>query len=155
MARSQEPVKVEESVVTGPVATNRDAAQKIVLGVDDAPENLIFLQAAVKAGGYPFLGATSGIECLALVPQVMPRLILLDIEMPGMNGLETCKRLRAMPEAQHIPVAFLTGHQTAKFVEAGIAAGGNDFIVKPFDPIKLIERIRYWMSREVESVGRQ
>lgn len=137
--------------MTGPVAAHQDAARQIVLGVDDAPENLIFLQATVKAGGYAFRGATSGIECLALVPQVAPRLILLDIEMPGMNGLETCKRLRATPEARDIPVAFLTGYQTAKFVEAGIAAGGNDFIVKPFDPLKLIERIRYWMSRDIGS----
>jgi len=124
---------------------------KIVMGVDDAPENLFMLQAAIKHAGYTFLGAKSGAECLSLVSRVVPRLILLDIEMPEMDGYETCRKLRSNPELRHVPIAFLTARKTPADVTAGMQAGGNDFIVKPFDHIKLIERVRHWTSR---SVGR-
>jgi DNA-binding response OmpR family regulator len=126
-------------------------ASKVVLGVDDAPENLFLLQAALKHAGYSFIGAKSGRECLALVSRVIPRLILLDIEMPDLDGFETCRKLRENTELRHVPIAFLTARKSPADVTAGIGAGGNDFIVKPFDNAKLLERVRHWTSR---SVGR-
>src|SRR5713101_1821775 len=125
------------------------ASSKIVLGVDDAPENLFLLQAVVKSGGYVFVGAKSGTECLALIHRIVPRLILLDIQMPDLDGFETCRRLRANPLLRAVPVAFLTALKSPEDVTTGLRAGGNDFIVKPFDPVKLLERIRHWTSRSV------
>jgi CheY-like chemotaxis protein len=122
---------------------------KIVLGVDDAPENLFLLKAAVKAGGYTFLGAKSGLECLAFVRRVTPRLILLDIQMPEMDGFETCRQIRQRTELRGVPVAFLTALKSPDDVKAGLAAGGNDFIVKPFDPARLLERIKHWTGRTI------
>jgi CheY-like chemotaxis protein len=122
---------------------------KIVLGVDDAPENLFLLQSAVKAGGYTFIGAHSGKECMTLLHRVAPRLILLDIEMPDMDGFETCRQIRAIQALRHVPIAFLTARKTAEDVKRCISVGGNDFIVKPFDMIKLLERIKHWTSRRV------
>lgn len=126
-----------------------DPSAKIVLGVDDAPENLFLLQSAVKAGGYTFMGARSGTECLSLLTRVVPRLILLDIEMPLMDGFETCRQIRAMPHLRQVPIAFLTARKTTEDVQKCIQLGANDFIVKPFDMVKLLERIKHWTSRRL------
>jgi two-component system OmpR family response regulator len=132
-----------------PILNEASAISKIVVGVDDAAENLLLLQAAVKAGGYTFMGARSGTECLSLVGKMAPRLILLDIEMPDPDGFETCRRLRLIRQLSRVPIAFLTARKTPEDVKRGIALGGNDFIVKPFDPVKLLDRIRHWTGRTV------
>jgi DNA-binding response OmpR family regulator len=129
------------------------SSSKIVLGVDDAPENLFLIQAAVKAGGFAFMGAKSGADCLNLVTRMVPRLILLDVEMPELDGFETCRRLREYRELRGVPIAFLTARKSPEDVTRGLHAGGNDFIVKPFDPLKLIERIRHWTSRSLTTTS--
>ena len=125
------------------------SSTKIVLGVDDAAENLFLLQSAVKAGGYTFMGARSGAECLSLLHRVLPKLILLDIEMPMMDGFETCRQIRAIPEFRQIPIAFLTARKTSDDVRLCLGVGGDDFIIKPFDMMKLLDRVKYWTSRRV------
>lgn len=120
---------------------------KVVIGVDDAPENLFLLQAAAKAGGFFFVAAKSGAECLSMVHRIAPRLILLDIQMPEMDGFEVCRRLRAIPELRRVPIAFLTAQKSPSDVMICREVGGNDFIVKPFDPLKLIERMKYWTNK--------
>lgn len=120
---------------------------KVVLGVDDQPENLAVLSAVLETAGYTFVEASSGLDCLSLAARVSPRLILLDIQMPGINGLETCRRLRADWRLQHIPVAFLTGRNHADDVRAGLKAGGNDFITKPFDHERLLARVDHWCRK--------
>jgi two-component system OmpR family response regulator len=130
-----------------------DAKSKIVLGVDDAPDNLSLLKLAVESAGYTFVGARSGVECLPLIGKMMPKFILLDIEMQNMDGFETCRRIRRLPGAGGIPVAFLTARKTAEDVKIGVAAGGNDFIVKPYDVVKLIERVNYWVNRSAPTAA--
>src|SRR5580692_9511760 len=105
-----------------PVA-RQSANSKIVVGVDDAPENLALLEAAVRAGGFNFLGASSGAECLTLLSRIEPRLVLVDIEMPDMNGFEVCRRIRKSPEMRHVPVAFITARRTAEDVRNGLQVG--------------------------------
>jgi len=126
-----------------------DLSSKIVLGVDDAAENLFLLQSAVKAGGYTFVGAHSGAECLSLLHRVVPRLILLDIEMPVMDGFATCRQIRAIPQLKHVPIAFLTARKTGEDVKKCLEVGGNDFIIKPFDVTRLLERIKHWTGKRV------
>ncbi|MFI4934900.1 MAG: PleD family two-component system response regulator [Caulobacterales bacterium] len=126
---------------------------KIILGVDDQPENLLILESVIESQGFTFFGVSSGPECLGLAQRISPKLILLDIQMPGMDGFETCRRLRAVYALKHIPVAFLTARKAAADVQAGIAAGGNDFIVKPFDPEKLLNRVLHWTSRRVSNAA--
>jgi DNA-binding response OmpR family regulator len=140
-AASHDTKKKEE-----PMSTSESS--KIVIGVDDAPENLFLLQATVKAAGYPFMGVKGGAECITLLARVQPRLVLLDIEMPGMDGFETCKRIRQMREYQHVPICFLTARKTDEDVKRGVEVGGNDFIIKPFNPAQLLERIKYWCARQ-------
>jgi len=122
---------------------------KIVIAVDDAQENLEVVKAVVTSAGYTFMGTRSGKECLALALRVTPRLILLDIQMPEMDGFETCRRLRAVGACRGVPIAFLTASKTAEDVRAGMEAGGNDFIIKPFDVAKLLARIEHWVSKRV------
>ncbi len=122
---------------------------KIIVGVDDTPESLALLEHVVTDAGYTFFGAASGAECIGLLARIAPRFVLLDIQMPEMDGFETCRRIRTDPRLQTVPIAFLTARKTTEDVRTGMAAGGNDFIVKPFDPAKLRERIHYWAARRI------
>jgi two-component system OmpR family response regulator len=126
---------------------------KIVLGVDDVPQNLMVLEAVLGAAGYTFLAVGSGRECLTMLTRVAPRLILLDIQMPEMDGLETCRRIRAILALAHVPIAFLTASKSAEDVRAGLASGGNDFIVKPFDIKKLLLRVEHWTTRRIAAAS--
>jgi len=130
---------------------SEDAARKsrIVLGVDDQAENIMLLEALLETAGYSFMSASSGPECLSLALRCTPRLILLDVQMPEMDGYETCRRLRAIWLLRQVPIAFLTARKAADDVKVGLAAGGNDFIVKPFDHEKLLARVDYWTKRTV------
>lgn len=123
------------------------ASGRIVIGVDDQPENLLILQGVLEHAGYFFLGAASGAECLSLAARSSPRLILVDIQMPGMDGFETCRRLRAEWSLRRTPIAFLTAKKAPEDVRMGLDAGGNDFLLKPFDPEKLLARTDYWTRR--------
>jgi CheY-like chemotaxis protein len=126
---------------------------KIVLGVDDDASNLELLSSLIENAGFTFMGAAGGIECLALVSRVQPRLILLDIEMPpGIDGYETCRRLREGPRLKSVPIIFLTARKTGEDVKKCLKVGGNDFIVKPFEPVKLIDRVEYWLTRRLASL---
>ncbi|CAN5195733.1 hypothetical protein BH11PSE2_BH11PSE2_09400 [soil metagenome] len=122
---------------------------KTVIGCDDQVENLMILEALIEAHGYTFYGASSGAECLSLALRVDPRLILLDVQMPEMDGFETCRRIRGMFLLRTVPVAFLTARKAPEDVRTGLSAGGNDFIVKPFDPAKLLARVDHWMNRRI------
>jgi two-component system, OmpR family, response regulator len=129
-----------------PATNNRS---KIVVGVDDMAESLSLVGHIVSDAGYVFMGAAGGAECLALVARIVPQFILLDVEMPKMDGFETCRRLRADWRLTHVPIAFLTARKTSEDVRKGMAVGGNDFVLKPFDRAKLIERLNYWTRHRV------
>ena len=127
------------------MSLNKD---RVIIGVDDQPENILMLEALIEGQGYTFFGCTSGLDCIALAQRANPKLILLDIQMPIMDGYETCRRLRITPAVRNVPIAFLTARKASEDVRAGIAAGGNDFIVKPFDAEKLLARVDYWTQRK-------
>ncbi len=121
--------------------------------VDDVRENLLVVQAVAEWAGYTFYAANSGLECLGLVSKIIPRLILLDVQMPWMDGFETCRRIRAIDDLSPVPVAFLTAKKTIHDLREGMSAGGNDFILKPVDPTVLLERIAYWTTRRAPLNG--
>lgn len=130
------------------IAENRS---KVVFGVDDSPESLSFLSMTLLSEGYNFVAFSSGRQCLDVVRRIPPRLILLDIQMPDLDGFETCRQLRKISELENVPIAFLTACKTREDVKLGMAAGGNDFIVKPFDRDQLLGRIRHWTSTRVST----
>jgi two-component system, OmpR family, response regulator len=129
-------------------ASNRN---KVVVGVDDLPQDLRLLRHCILAGGFTFVGASSGYECLKIVARIEPRLILLDIQMPDIDGFELCRRLRANMRLSLVPVAFLTARNSPEDVKRGLAAGGNDFILKPVSVARLMERVNHWTSRRLST----
>ncbi len=113
----------------------------VVLIVDDAPENLAMLHEALDLEGYLVMVATGGQESLDRVAVLMPDLILLDAIMPGIDGFETCRRLKSNPLTAHIPVVFMTGLCETGHILAGFRAGGVDYLTKPLNPPEVMVRI--------------
>jgi class 3 adenylate cyclase/CheY-like chemotaxis protein len=117
------------------------AARSDILVVDDVPQNVRLLQAVLTSNGYSVRAASSGPEALEQVTRKPPDLVLLDIQMPGMNGYEVCRRIRENPATQFLPVVMVTSSDTEVRFNA-IEAGADDFIVKPFDQQELLARVR-------------
>lgn len=121
------------------------ALRDTVLVVDDTPDTLGFLTEALERAGITALVATGGAQALALVGRVVPDLVLLDAMMPGMDGFETCRRLKAGPAA-HVPVIFMTALSDTEHVVAGLGAGGVDYVTKPIRLDELLARIRVHLA---------
>ncbi len=119
----------------------------VIIAVDDSREMLDILKSLIAGAGYRFYGASSANQCMRLVRDVEPDLILLDIQMPEVDGFELCRQIRGVEAWRNIPVAFVTARRTAQDVKAGIAAGGNDFITKPFEPRNLMARVDRWVKQ--------
>jgi DNA-binding response OmpR family regulator len=118
----------------------------IVLIVDDVPENLAVLHDALDEAGYTVLVATHGEAALQRARQSLPDVILLDAVMPGMDGFEVARRLKADFSTQHIPIVFMTGLTETEHVVAAFAAGGADYVAKPIRPAEVLARIAAHMA---------
>jgi CheY-like chemotaxis protein/DNA-binding CsgD family transcriptional regulator len=118
-----------------------DATQGIVLIVDDVPDNLALLHDALDESGYTVLVATSGEAALARARQSLPDVVLLDAMMPGMDGFEVARRLKADFATRAIPLIFMTGLTETEHVVAAFAAGGADYVTKPIRPAEVLARI--------------
>jgi DNA-binding response OmpR family regulator/DNA-binding CsgD family transcriptional regulator len=117
-----------------------------VLVVDDTPETLGFLTDTLDHAGFTVLIATDGQGALDLVDQITPDLVLMDAVMPGMNGFETCRRLKRERLLAHLPVIFMTGLSETEHVVEGFAAGGVDYVTKPIVVDELLARIRVHLA---------
>jgi DNA-binding response OmpR family regulator/DNA-binding CsgD family transcriptional regulator len=113
----------------------------VVLIIDDIPENLALLHDALDEAGYTVLVATNGESALQRARQSRPDVILLDAMMPGMDGFEVARRLKADFSTQHIPIVFMTGLTETEHVVAAFAAGGADYVTKPIRPREVLARI--------------
>ena len=116
-------------------------AGNVVLIVDDVPENLAVLHDALDESGFMVLVANRGDAALERAIQVLPDIILLDALMPGMDGFEVCRRLKANMLTRHIPVVFMTGLTEAEHLVAAFEAGGSDYVTKPIRPKEVLARI--------------
>lgn len=122
-------------------------APKRILIVDDTKDVLQVVCRRLKSWGFEPLMAESGEEALQLLEGQHVDLVLLDIMMPKMKGREVCARLKANPKTAHIPVIFLTALGLADHVKGGMELGADDYIVKPFEPAELKERITICLAR--------
>ncbi len=118
----------------------------IVLIVDDVPENLSLLHDALDETGYTVLVATNGESALQRARQSLPDVILLDALMPGIDGFEVARRLKADFATRHIPIIFMTGLTETEHVVAAFAAGGADYVTKPIRPPEVLARIAAHMQ---------
>ena len=131
-----------------------------ILVVDDSPENITILS-DVLSHDYRIRVATSGEKALKIVySDEPPDLILLDIMMPGLSGLEICRRLKANPDRRRIPIIFVTAMSSTEDEQRGLELGAVDYITKPISPPIVKARVRthlalYDQSRELERMVRQ
>ena len=113
----------------------------LVLVVDDMPDNLSVLHDALDEAGYTVLVATNGEQALQRAAQALPDIVLLDAMMPGMDGFEVARRLKAHSETAHIPIIFMTGLTETEHVVAAFGAGGVDYVTKPIRPMEVLARM--------------
>ncbi|GGF87600.1 response regulator transcription factor [Rhizobium wenxiniae] len=118
----------------------------IVLLVDDSPDALGFLTEALEQSGFSVLIATSGQSALNIVDKITPDLILLDAVMPGMDGFETCRRLKTNAGVAQVPVIFMTGLTETEHVVHALGSGGVDYLTKPINIDELRARIRVHLT---------
>jgi DNA-binding NarL/FixJ family response regulator len=113
-----------------------------VLVVDDTPDTLALLTDALEEAGMTVLVSLDGETALQCAQQAAPDIILLDAVMPGLDGFETCMRLKQLPGMAGVPVVFMTGLSETEHVVKGFQAGGVDYVTKPIVPDQLIARMR-------------
>ncbi|MCA9706623.1 MAG: hybrid sensor histidine kinase/response regulator [Myxococcales bacterium] len=118
-----------------------DKNPAIVLIVDDAPENVGFLHDLLTEHGYRVLIADEGPLALDVVERILPDLILLDVSMPGMDGFETCERLKQDERSRDVPVVFMTARAETAAKVRGFAVGGVDYVTKPVDGAEVLARV--------------
>jgi two-component system, sensor histidine kinase and response regulator len=119
-----------------------EAAVTQVLVVDDNAENRAFAHAALDDEGVPALLAATGEEAIAAFTRSAPDCILLDVRMPGMDGIAVCERIRTLPGGDRVAVVFVTAQRDVETFDRALRAGGDDFITKPFRPSDLLVRIQ-------------
>lgn len=117
-----------------------------ILLVDDEPTIRYLLRASLEGRGYRLIEADDGPSALQSAQSELPDLILLDIALPGLNGLEVCHRLKDDPATATTPVLLLTGYVDQTNREAAERAGAHGFIAKPFSPAALVARIEEALS---------
>jgi len=122
-----------------------------ILIVDDNSNNLKVLAGVLKIAGYDFRMAKSGQQALNVLEKTTPDLILLDIQMPEMDGFETCLKIKENVELAKIPVIFLTANNDAESVNKAFKSGGVDFVTKPFNTDELLARIQTHITLKTQS----
>ena len=133
--------------VTRPVPPLHEAGMANVLIVDDRPKNLLALQAALAPLGQNVLEAGSGEEALRRLLKNDVAVIILDVQMPDLDGFETAAYMKQLDRTKHIPIIFLTAiNKDAKHVFRGYTAGAVDYIFKPFDPIVLRSKVAVFID---------
>ena len=116
------------------------AASAAILIVDDTPANLAVMVDCLETQGFRVLVAQDGEEGVRRAEFVRPDLILLDVMMPGLNGFAACRRLKANAATRDIPVIFMTALADTESKIAGFAAGGVDYVTKPFEAAEVLAR---------------
>lgn len=128
-----------------------NAPSKKILIVDDEPDILEFLQYNLKKEGYAVVTANDGKHAIKVAEAEQPDLIILDIMMPEMDGVETCRLLRSHKDFAATPIAFLTAREEDFSQIAALDVGGDDYVTKPIKPRVLISRIQALLRRSNRS----
>jgi DNA-binding response OmpR family regulator len=132
------------------VAKGLGVESATILIVDDDPDIVRLLTITLQSEGFRLLSASDGNAALELARAERPDLLLLDWNMPGRDGLEVCRALRAESDSalRHVPVVLLTAQAEAEDTTAGFAAGVTDYVTKPFKPAHIRSRVHTWLRRK-------
>jgi DNA-binding NarL/FixJ family response regulator len=118
----------------------------VALVVDDSPETLRLLTDALDGAGMTVMVALDGASAMRIIEQITPDIILLDAVMPGIDGFETCRRLKREPGLSNVPVIFMTGLAETEHIVRGLDAGGVDYVTKPIAVEEMLARIRVHLA---------
>jgi DNA-binding response OmpR family regulator len=121
-----------------------------ILVIEDNADTRKFLQVMLSRE-FEVMIAQDGIQGIELAKTKQPELIVLDVVMPSLNGYDTCKRLKSIPETENIPVIFLSGKNTTAEITYGISMGADDYLPKPFDHKELLARIKTRLARSLSN----
>ena len=138
-----------------PAPGSGDGARPTVLVIDDTPDSLRFLTTTLEEAGMTVLIAIDGPTALKLLNHVIPDLILMDAVMPGLDGFETTRRIKANPALRHLPIVFMTGLTESEHVVRGLGAGAVDYVSKPIAIDELLARIRVHLATARVAHGSQ
>ncbi len=122
-----------------------------ILVVDDEPDLLELIEVNLKGAGFDVLTASNGNDGLRMARQMTPELIVLDVMLPEMGGLEVCKNLRSDPATSAIPILMLTARATEIDRVLGLELGADDYVTKPFSTRELVLRVKNLLRRKVTS----
>ena len=126
--------------------TTEAKKRDVALVVDDSPETLRLLTDALDGAGMTVMVAMDGAAAMRIVDQITPDIILLDAVMPGMDGFETCRRLKRDAGLSNVPVIFMTGLAETEHIVHGLEAGGVDYVTKPIVIQEMLARIRVHLA---------
>jgi DNA-binding NarL/FixJ family response regulator len=118
----------------------------VALVVDDSPETLRLLTDALDGAGMTVMVALDGAAAMRIVDQITPDIVLLDAVMPGLDGFETCRRLKRDAGLDHVPIIFMTGLTETEHIVRGLEAGGVDYVTKPIAVEEMLARIRVHLA---------
>ena len=122
-----------------------------ILVVDDELDILEFVGYNLRKEGYTVLTANNGLTAIEIAKEKTPDLVILDVMMPDMDGIETCERMRAIPKLTNTIITFLTARSEDYSQIAGLEAGADDYITKPIRPKVLLSRVKALLRRRVFS----
>jgi len=124
---------------------------KQIVVVEDEPDILEVLCYNLKREGYQVFESLDGREGLSLIEQKVPDIVILDLMLPGIDGLEICRKLKSNSRTQHVPIIMVTAKGEESDVVLGLGVGADDYIPKPFSPKELIARVKAVLRRGVKA----
>src|SRR5205823_6045674 len=126
--------------------TTEAKKRDVALVVDDSPETLRLLTDALDGAGMTVMVAMDGAAAMRIVDQITPDIVLLDAVMPGIDGFETCRKLKREAGLSNVPVIFMTGLADTEHIVQGLEAGGVDYVTKPIAVEEMLARIRVHLA---------
>ncbi len=126
----------------------KDDLCETILVVDDSPVQIKITTTILNKSEYRVLSARDGSECIKITKKIKPDLILLDIDMPEMNGIEVCMNLNNDPKTKDIPIIFVTGITDDSTLKEAFDAGGTDYVRKPVNQVELLSRIKSVLNNQ-------
>ena len=118
-----------------------------ILIAEDEPDIRELVAFTLRFAGYEVVAAANGEEAVQLAGSEMPDLALMDVRMPRMTGYDACRAMKASPDLKHIPVVFLSAKGQDSEINAGLEAGAEEYLLKPFAPDQLAQRVRAILAK--------